>query len=263
MTLLGKLLRRARAGGEPAPRVPEGERVYAIGDIHGRLDLFDGLLDRIAADNAARGSANVTLILLGDLIDRGPDSRGVVERSMQLRGEWPCVRWLIGNHEEAFLAALDGEERMVKYAIGIGADATIHSYGLSGDAYDRATFAEIAAALPGMVPAAHASFLAAGEDMIIIGEYAFVHAGVRPGVPLERQTQKDMRWIRNSFLEAGEDFGKIIVHGHSISADVQRRRNRIGIDTGAYDSGVLTAIGLEGAAQWFLDTRVAVADRAA
>lgn len=234
--------------------VPAGQRVYAVGDIHGRIDLFDELLDRIAADDRARGPAQTVLILLGDLVDRGPDSRAVVERAMALRGGGMALRWLKGNHEEVFLDALAGDPRVVKYFIGIGGDATIQSYGITGDDYRNATFAELAERLPAQVPAAHRDFLASGEDMIRIGDYVFVHAGVKPHVALDEQSPADMRWIRGPFLDSDEDHGALVIHGHSISDAVEERFNRIGIDTGAYASGRLTAIGLEGDARWYLAT---------
>ena len=251
---LSRLFNRVRPARASAPSIPAGERAYAIGDIHGRLDLFDALLAMIAADNAARGPAHTHLILLGDLVDRGPDSRGVVDRVMGLRGAWPHLRWLTGNHEEVFALALDGDAQRVRYFIGIGGDATIRSYGLDGDAYDRADFADVARILPTLVPDAHRAFLTSGEDMVVIGDYAFVHAGVRPGVALDRQTQADLRWIRGSFTRDSSDHGKMVVHGHTIASEVEECGNRIGIDTGAYSSGVLTAIGLEGTQRWYLAT---------
>jgi serine/threonine protein phosphatase 1 len=252
--VLSRLFNRVRPDRASAPTVPAGQRVYAIGDIHGRRDLFDALLTMIEADDAARDPAQTRLILLGDLVDRGPDSRGVIDRAIALQGGPFGMRWLTGNHEEVFALALDGDAQRVRYCIGIGGDATIRSYGLDGDAYDRADFAEVARLLPSLVPDAHRAFLATGEDMIVIGDYAFVHAGVRPGVALDRQTQADLRWIRDSFTRDGSDHGKVVVHGHTITDQVEERTNRIGIDTGAYSSGRLTAIGVEGDQRWFLAT---------
>lgn len=226
--------------------VPDGQRVYAIGDIHGRDDLFADLLDKIEADHAARDPAQSVLILLGDLVDRGPDSRRVVERAMTTRNRFDTVRWLIGNHEECFLAALTGDVQRVRYFARIGGDATIRSYWEDDESYNEASYDEVAEKLPQIVPRSHADFLGAGEDMIRIGDYVFVHAGVRPGVPLDGQRPKDLRWIREEFLTSADDFGAMVVHGHSISETVEITGNRIGIDTGAYCSGALTALGLEG-----------------
>jgi serine/threonine protein phosphatase 1 len=252
--VLTRLFPRRKAAQPVVHAIPEGRRVYAVGDVHGCADLFDALLGKIAADNADRDAADVSIILLGDLVDRGPASRRVIERAMALRDEWDDVRLLIGNHEDVFLKSLSGDAKAVRYFVRIGGGPTIHSYGLVGDEYDRLSFEELAEAWPALVPAEHAGFLESGHDSIVIGDYAFVHAGIRPGVPIEVQTSGDLRWIRDEFLEDGRDHGKMVVHGHTIYDDVQERPNRIGIDTGAYATGRLTAIGLEGSARWFIDT---------
>lgn len=235
--------------------IPTGRRVYAIGDIHGRADLFEQLLNLIRADNAARGPAVVTLILLGDLVDRGPESAEVVERALRLRDEFDDMRLLIGNHEECFLAALAGDVRRLRYFMRIGGEATVRSYWHSDLDLAEATFEEVAEWLPAMVPPAHVEFLGSGEDVIEIGDYAFVHAGIRPGVALGKQVLTDLRWIREDFLDDQSDHGVMVVHGHTIQGDVDERLNRIGIDTGAYKSGVLTAIVLEGTERDYLKTQ--------
>ncbi|MDZ3831688.1 MAG: metallophosphoesterase [Sphingopyxis sp.] len=232
--------------------IPAGRRVYAIGDIHGRDDLFAQLVELIRADNAARRPAKITLILLGDLVDRGPQSAEVVERAMRLGDEFEDTRLLIGNHEECLLAALTGDVRRLRYFMRIGGEATVRSYWNSDINLDRATFEEVAERFPSMVPADHVKFLGGGDDLIEIGDYAFVHAGVRPGVPLQKQELSDLRWIRDEFLDSISDHGKMIVHGHSISADPDEQANRIGIDIGAYRSGSLAALGLEGTDRWYI-----------
>ncbi len=234
--------------------IPEGQRVYAIGDIHGRDDLFADLLDLIRTDISARGSARISLILLGDLVDRGPQSAEVVDRAMRLRAEFDDMRLLIGNHEECFLAALTGDVRRLRYFMRIGGEATVRSYWNSQASLTEASFEEVAEQLPSMVPQSHVEFLGSGEDVIIIGDYVFVHAGIRPGVPLESQALTDLRWIRDEFLSDERDHGVMIVHGHTIQDEVDECANRIGIDTGAYRSGVLTAIVLEGSERRFLNT---------
>lgn len=256
MSFLGFLKRRQREDRvmDVLPRVPAGQRVYAIGDIHGRDDLFAALLEKIEADNAARDTAFTTLILLGDLVDRGPDSASVIERAMRLDAPFDKVAMLIGNHEECFLAALTGELKRVRYFIRIGGDATIRSYWGDDATYAAATFEEVAERFPRVVPQSHVDFLGCGEDMIQIGDYVFVHAGIRPGVPLDRQKLPDLRWIREEFIDGDQDHGVTIVHGHTISDDVDETRNRIGIDTGAYLTGRLTALGLESDQRWYLDT---------
>jgi serine/threonine protein phosphatase 1 len=234
--------------------IPEGRRVYAIGDIHGRYDLFEELIERIRVDNASRTPRSLTLVLLGDLVDRGPQSAEVVERAIGLGNEFPDTRLLIGNHEECFLAALTGDVRRLRYFMRIGGEATVQSYWNDETSLMEASFEEVAKRLPTMVPAAHVAFLGRGEDVIEIGDYVFVHAGIRPGVPLEKQGVSDLRWIRDDFLNDERDHGVMIVHGHTIRENVDEWPNRIGIDTGAYKSGKLTAIGLEGSDRWYLTT---------
>ena len=238
-----------------ADRVPDGVRVYAVGDIHGRLDLLDALLMTIAEDDRARGDhVETQYIFLGDLIDRGPESRGVVERLLDLSKTVANVRFLMGNHEQVFLRAMAGDPRALRFLIRIGGRETLLSYGITEEDYRALDFDELAARAAELVPAEHLAFLAGFEDRIALGDYLFVHAGLRPGVALEEQAQSDLYWIRDEFLTHGESFGPIVVHGHSISEEIDVRSNRIGIDTGAFASGRLTAIGLEGGERWFLST---------
>lgn len=243
--------------------IPKGRRVYAVGDIHGRDDLFADLIDRITADNAARNPAEVTVILLGDLIDRGPESAQVMERAIALRNEMPDTRLLIGNHEECFLAALGGDVRRLRYFMRIGGDATIRSYWKDDASFADASFEEVVERLPHLVPTQHVQFLNEGEDLIEIGDYVFVHAGIRPGVPFEKQALADLRWIRDEFLDDLSDHGKMIVHGHSITSEPDEQVNRIGIDLGAFQSGSLGALGLEGDKRWYLFSREARVECAA
>ncbi|MDO7835068.1 metallophosphoesterase [Sphingobium sp. HBC34] len=229
-------------------------RVYAIGDVHGRADLLDDLLDRIAQDDKRRGRASLTLILLGDLVDRGPQSRQVVERAMALIASGGDVRCLKGNHEEAFLLAAQGDARAMPLFRRMGGMATLESYGLDPALFRVMTDAEIIDWMLAHVPRDHVDFLDTLPDSVIIGDYLFVHAGIRPGVAIERQTSADLRWIRGEFLDHGGMHPKMVVHGHSITADIDAQVNRIGIDTGAYFSGRLSAIGLQGGDRWFLQT---------
>lgn len=251
--MLAKLLRSRRA---PAfvPTIPAGERVYAIGDVHGCLAELDRLLALIDADDRARGPARTTLVFLGDLVDRGPASAQVVERVRTLATERGNVRWLVGNHEEVFLEALDGDAKALKLFCRIGGRETALSYGIDPDAYERADYPELASALDRLVPAMHRTFLAKGEDLVAIGGYLFVHAGVRPHTPLDQQRPADLRWVRDTFLDHPRPLAKMIVHGHTIVAEVETRPHRIGIDTGAFRTGVLTALALEGDARWTLSS---------
>jgi len=236
------------------PALPQGQRVYAIGDIHGRLDLLDDLLARIHADERARGGEAATLIFLGDLVDRGPNSAQVVERLFQLNAAHGNgrVRFLLGNHEEVFIATLSGDEQALRLFTKIGGRETILSYGVGEGEYRDLDYAELLAAVQRVVPQHHIDFLSSFEDLIILGDYAFVHAGVRPGAPLARQSVKDLRWIRNEFLSYRGEHEKVVVHGHTITDEVEQLPYRIGLDTGAYASGKLTAMGFEGQERWIL-----------
>ncbi|MBK5264345.1 MAG: serine/threonine protein phosphatase [Alphaproteobacteria bacterium] len=252
-----KYLTRRKSPEESAPvaSVGEGRRVYAIGDIHGRLDLLDALLERIHADSVVRGEAESHLIFLGDLIDRGPDSAGVVRRARTLAAGGRAIRFLKGNHEEVFLDAARGDLQTLRFFTRIGGRETLLSYGLSADDFDRFDIEELGDWMLNHVPRADVDFLEDFEDMIEIGDYIFVHAGIRPKVPLTEQNPTDLRWIREEFLSWRQPYGgKIIVHGHTITQDVDEHSNRIGIDTGAFHSGRLTAIGLEGMERWYLST---------
>lgn len=236
------------------PAIPPGQRVYAVGDLHGRLDLLEEILVTLDDDDAHRGAAQTTLIFLGDLIDRGPDSALVVERLRRLAEHGAPVRFLMGNHEEVFLKAASGDVAATRFLHRIGGDTTIMSYGMSPAEYAKASYEEIRDFLVEAVPQAHIAFLQSFEDQIVIGDYAFVHAGISPGVPLAEQTRQHLRWIRESFLDHEEPFEKFIVHGHTITDEVDERPNRLGIDTGAYATGRLTAIGFEATDRWICQT---------
>ncbi|MEA1014492.1 metallophosphoesterase family protein [Sphingosinicella sp. LY1275] len=232
--------------------VPDGQRIYAIGDVHGCLGLLDDLIAKIDADDAMRGKAPTRLIFLGDLIDRGPDSRGVVERVSQISKERPDTVLLKGNHEEILLLTHRGDRRAASLFHRVGGRATLLSYGVPADDYDSCDTGDLPELVRRYVPEEHIAFLASFEDFYEAGDYLFVHAGVRPGVPLLEQKKSDLRWIRSEFLDHQGSHGRIVVHGHSISAEVEERPNRIGIDTGGYASGQLTAVGLEGSDRWYL-----------
>lgn len=236
------------------PTGPKGYRAYAVGDVHGRLDLLDRLLEEIELDVARRPARRNLLVMLGDLIDRGPDSRGVVERLRTYRHASIKPYFLAGNHEEVLLRVLKGERGVLANWLKYGGAECLISYGCDPAEFDarneRATLAAIARA----IPPEHAAFLGGFADTLRFGDYLFVHAGIRPGVDLSLQSQVDLRWIRSPFLESGSDHGAIVVHGHSINPIVEERSNRIGIDTGAYRTGLLTALAIEGEKRWIIDT---------
>ncbi len=236
-------------------RVPEGSRIYAIGDIHGRNDLLIALLANIASDDAARGGAETQIIFLGDLVDRGSDSAGVIDTAIALKASGRNVRFLMGNHEEVFLRACrEMDPKITRFFIRIGGEATILSYPITRADYIALDIEELSQRLQTLVPEEHLAFLESFEDQITIGDYAFVHAGIRPEVPLSEQEPSDLRWIREEFVDQQGDLEKVIVYGHTIYEDVVERGSRIGIDTGAYASGRLTALGLEGGERWYLQT---------
>lgn len=239
------------------PSVPDGWAVYAVGDIHGRLDLLDRLLITIVNDVAATAPSRVSVVFLGDMVDRGPDSRGVIERLAAgpppaLAGaEWICLR---GNHEEAMLDFLADSSAGGRWFPWGGLE-TVRSYlGADGLGDWRGDMGEVRLNLRRHVPMAHRRFLEHLPMRHEIGDYLFVHAGIRPGVALESQHPADLLWIRHEFLDDTRWHGRMVVHGHTPDRQPQVRPNRIGIDTLAYDSGVLTALALRGGSRRFLQT---------
>ena len=240
---------RSRAGG------PRGSRAYAIGDVHGRLDLLTDLLDQIERDNERRGPARTYLIMLGDLVDRGPDSRGVIEHFLSRPPSFARTIFIKGNHEEFFLNVLNGSEAGIPDWLSYGGYECAESYGVSKGWTFNETPEAIRERLVAEVPAAHREFLESMADSFRFGDYLFVHAGIRPGVGIGEQTGEDLRWIREGFLDDRTDHGMIVVHGHTIVEAPEQHPNRIALDTGAYRSGVLTALGLEGEERWFLEAR--------
>ncbi len=242
-------------GDENRPRGKAGARAYALGDIHGRLDLLDGLLRRVEQDIDGRRPKKTYIVFLGDLIDRGPDSAGVVERLRTWRPRHGRPIFLSGNHEEVLLRILGGDASILPDWLKFGGAECARSYGIDVDALRRMEDDEAIEAIRAKVPRAHREFLANFADTFRFGDYLFVHAGIRPGLAIEDQDPHDLRWIRDPFLTDAKEHGFVVVHGHTIVTTVEERPNRIGIDTGAYRSGVLTAVGVEETERWFLSTR--------
>jgi serine/threonine protein phosphatase 1 len=252
MSLFTKLFGRSTA--VPPPLGPKGYRAYAVGDIHGRLDLLDQLLFKIDEDIAARPPSQNRVIFLGDLIDRGPDSAGVLDRLRTWKPREGQAIFLCGNHEEVLLRVLAGELTILADWLRFGGAECLESYGLSSSQIRGMSGHDTLAAIKAAIPAEHQEFLASFADTFRFGDYLFVHAGIRPGLAVAAQTKQDLRWIREAFLDDPTDHGFMVVHGHTIFANVDERPNRIGIDTGAYRTGCLTALAIEGEQRWVLDT---------
>jgi len=228
----------------------ENKRIYAIGDIHGRLDLLDRMIAAIARDAKEHEGGSLT-VTLGDYVDRGPKSRGVLDRLLRnpFPGDYVALK---GNHE-ALLEAFLADSRTGTHWQRLGGLETLDSFGvraatlLGGRNFDRA-----AAQLRAALTPEHMTFLASLKMSHTTGGYFFCHAGVRPGVPLDRQSDEDLLWVRDEFLDSDMDFGKIVVHGHTPVVAPQVRANRINIDTGAFATGRLTCVVLEGERHRFL-----------
>lgn len=251
--------RREEKVTEAPPRIPAGERIYAIGDIHGRLDLLRGLLGKITADAADAAGLSKRIIFIGDYVDRGMESRSVIDLLIEgpPEGFEPSV-YLKGNHEESMIQFIERPVAAQQW-LSYGGLATLYSYGVPlqqerTPSDEKLTLA--AEALAAKLPASHREFLDKLQLNTTVGDYFFVHAGVRPGVPLDAQEQEDMLWIRDEFLGSTAKFGKIVVHGHTIAPKPEVLPNRIGIDTGAFATGRLTCLVLEDERRRFLSTGI-------
>ncbi|WP_029625229.1 metallophosphoesterase family protein [Sphingomonas sp. PAMC 26605] len=254
--MFSKLVRRLK-GDVAARRVfhgPPDARLYAVGDIHGRRDLLDAMLDSIREDIVSRPIGSAVMVFLGDLIDRGPDSAGVVERLLTLGDDPARGLFLLGNHEEVLLRVLAGEPGLAYDWLEYGGAACAESYGVAASMLQAMDEARIARTLAAAIPTEHVAFLEMFGDTVRFGDYLLAHAGIRPGVPIDAQQPQDLRWIREPFLSDPHDHGFKVIHGHTISNGVEQRANRIGIDTGAYRSGVLSAAVVEGREVRFLST---------
>ena len=235
---------------------PPGTRIYAIGDIHGRLDLLTHLHGLIAADAQRAAAERQILLYVGDYVDRGPDSAGVIELLLDHPLPGFEIVHLLGNHEDAMLRFPD-DISVGPTWLQYGGVETLLSYDIelsSGGWRDERELRRLQGEVRRRVPRRHVEFMRGMKLLHLEGDYLFVHAGIRPGVPLERQERDDLLWIRSEFLESREDHGKIIVHGHSITPVPELRPNRIGIDTGAFFSDRLTCLVLDGTRHTFLRT---------
>jgi len=229
---------------KPRPRVPDGVRIYAIGDIHGRADLLDDMFKRIDADLAKNPVAHGIEVFLGDYIDRGPATREVLDRLVARKHTHRTV-FLKGNHE-TYITEFVTNPPLLEDWQRLGGLETLMSYGITPSINaDTPAQARLAVALGQALPESHRRFLDDLKTSFTCGDYFFVHAGVRPGIPLTKQREEDLLWIRQEFLLCEDDFGKIIVHGHTPVLQPDFHPNRINIDTGAYATGSLTCLVLE------------------
>ncbi|MCX7167381.1 MAG: metallophosphoesterase [Rhodocyclales bacterium] len=238
-------------------QTPPDTVIYAIGDIHGCAELLSVLHDLIMADACQRSAQRWLVVYLGDYVSRGKDSPGVVERVHAWLPEGFQRITLKGNHEDLLLRFFGGELDAGRHWFDYGGLDTLASYGVgipNRQARDDASVAVLRDRFVATLPKSHQDFFRSLQVSYQAGGYCFVHGGVRPGVPLAEQKDHDCMWIRKAFLDSEDDHGAVVVHGHSISTQPVLRHNRIGIDTGAYRSGVLTCLVLDGASRSFLQT---------
>lgn len=247
-SLLNVFARRSAAS------LADGVRIYAVGDIHGCDGVLRRLMGLIDAHLAQFPCRRPVLVFLGDYVDRGPDSRGVLDRLIALRDHREVI-FLKGNHEKYMLGFLERPDLLTRWLQFGGAD-TLRSYGLSSanhaDPQQREALA--AALVRALGESGHLPFFDWLQSSFVCDDFFFVHAGVRPGVPLGRQREEDLLWIRGAFLAYGGDFGKVVVHGHTPVPQPEVRSNRINIDTGAYATGRMTCLVLEGDRMRFISS---------
>ncbi len=237
---------------KPRPRLPDGQRIYALSDIHGCADLLERAFQSIDADLRRNTAERVLLVVLGDYIDRGLDSRRTLDLLIE-RSRQDEMVFLKGNHEEVLLSFLQDPTRLHDWR-QFGGLQTLISYGLKPPLNPGASEQlDLVRKFSAVLPPDHKSFLTSLKTSFSCGDFFFVHAGVRPGVALDQQEEEDLLWIRDEFLKSEADFGKFIVHGHTPVREPDLRPHRLNIDTGAYATGRLTLLRIEGAELEFLD----------
>ena len=255
MNLLRKL-GIGRQGARTRPELPPGLRIYAVGDIHGRFDLLEKLGEHIRQDLADNPVDRSLEIYLGDYVDRGPDTRSVLDYLIAAPGYCDQRICLKGNHEDILLRFLR-EPEVLDHWRDLGGLETLFSYGVQPP---RSTGPEAASqcrdAFERALPENHLTFLQSLPLHFGVGSYLFVHAGLRPGRPLDEQDERDLLWIRGPFLDSRKDHGHIVVHGHTPQEDYEVLPNRINIDTWAYLSGRLTCAVVEGESQRFIEASI-------
>ena len=236
-------------------RVPDGTIVYAIGDVHGRVDLVQTLEQRIVEDAGTRDATRRVIVYLGDFVDRGYESRAVIEHLLESEIDGFERVFLMGNHEEYMIRFLEDSSKARGWFANGGIE-TLMSYGViaGGSGATATDLARVQSEFRAALPDNHKAFLAGLPVMHREGDYLFVHAGIRPGVAIDDQDPEDLRWIRSDFLEDKRDYGVVVVHGHTITEHPVDRPNRIGVDTGAYASSRLTCAVLMGDRREFMST---------
>jgi serine/threonine protein phosphatase 1 len=240
------------AGGH-RPTLPPGIRIYAVGDIHGRVDLLDALLSQISSDVSDRPAGRAVCVFLGDYIDRGPSSRETIDRLIE-HGLHNEAIFLKGNHEQIAIRCLS-DPGLFDQWMRLGGVETLVSYGVTPGALASARqIVELQAAFHAALPQSHLRFLRNLQLSFSCGDFFFAHAGVKPGVRLSEQNENDLLWIRKEFLWSDRDYGKIVVHGHTPAVEVEVEANRINIDTGAFATGRLTCLVIEENSLSVIDT---------
>lgn len=236
-----------------SPAAAKGERVYAIGDIHGCFDLFEELIEEIARDHQDRPAAQSRLIILGDFIDRAPGSREIIRTLMRATNQSSHLCVLLGNHEAALLDSIAGDPQAQRMWLEFGGLATLDSFGIDPPRPEEDSYVFADRLMRGVTPEV-VEWLRDLPFWTRSGDFYFCHAGVRPGVSLKRQAGEDLLWIRDEFTSSPRFHGAVVVHGHSIVERVEIHANRISVDTGAYRTGVMSAVGLEGSRVWTIST---------
>ncbi|MBR0750732.1 serine/threonine protein phosphatase [Bradyrhizobium jicamae] len=234
--LLSRLDRRAR--------LPKGVRLYAVGDIHGCSDLLTTAFGLIDEDLARTKPGRVIQVFLGDYVDRGPNTRRTLDLLIG-RGQVHETVFIKGNHEALLMDLLADPSRLPEW-LQLGGAATLMSYGVETSPHQAATDpVSVRQAFLAALPQSHIAFLRALVPSYSCGDFFFAHAGAKPGIPLDQQSEEDLMWIREPFLSSDEDFGKVVVHGHTPVREPEIRNHRVNIDTGAYATGCLTVLAIE------------------
>lgn len=253
MAIVQAAAHRTTLDAERPPYVADGVRVYAVGDIHGKIDLLQELQRKMEADQACHPHMAHTEVYLGDYVDRGPATAGVIENLMQRQQERGAI-CLSGNHEDMMLEAYRSFDAFLHWTSVGGRPAALSYLPPITTPADELEEHDLWQSWRRAMPESHVTFLKKLGTTFVSGDYVFVHAGLRPGIAIEDQKRRDCLWIRHDFLDHREAFSHVVVHGHTPVNEPDMRANRIGIDTGAVFSGRLTCLVLDGASRGILST---------